>query len=214
MIDVVVISDSSLFRTGIELLLQREEGLQVAASGAAMDEVSAHLDRPSPVAALVDMASARAVETVRGIAGRFPRSRIVALGIGARGDVLDCAEAGVAGYLTREGSVKELLKTVECAVAGELICTPQIAGALLGRVGRLSARIEGLKRAKLTPREIEIAALLEEGLSNKAIARRLEIRVPTVKNHVHNILEKLGTHRRAVAAARIRRAGLVPTPRG
>src|SRR2546430_13942847 len=79
------------------------------------------------------------------------------------------------------------------------------AGALLGRIAALatdgrSDRVQAL----LTSREREIMGLIDEGLSNKEIAKRLRIEVATVKNHVHNILEKLQVHRRGEAAARVR----------
>jgi DNA-binding NarL/FixJ family response regulator len=65
----------------------------------------------------------------------------------------------------------------------------------------------------LTQRQLEIVKLIDQGLPNKAIAQRLFIEVPTVKNHVHNILERLGVHRREDAAIAVRRLseGLLPT---
>jgi two-component system, NarL family, nitrate/nitrite response regulator NarL len=63
--------------------------------------------------------------------------------------------------------------------------------------------------ARLTPRERGIAALIDEGLSNKEIAARLGIEVCTVKNHVHHILEKLEVTRRSQAAARLRHSRLI-----
>jgi DNA-binding NarL/FixJ family response regulator len=64
--------------------------------------------------------------------------------------------------------------------------------------------VHGARPAQLTPREIEIVRLIDEGLSNREIGRRLAIEVATVKNHVHHVLEKLQVHRRGEAAARLR----------
>ncbi len=84
-----------------------------------------------------------------------------------------------------------------------MLCTPRIAALLLRRVAEAAApRSSGLER--LTPRETEIVDLIEQGLSNKQIARRLSIELATVKNHVHNILEKLEVARRGEAVARVR----------
>src|SRR5881296_1366294 len=88
---------------------------------------------------------------------------------------------------------------------GVAICSPRVAACLLRRVAALAAGHGGdLPRAQLTNREREIVRLIDNGLSNKEIARALGIEVATVKNHVHNILEKLQVHRRGEAAARVR----------
>src|SRR5256886_10308318 len=79
------------------------------------------------------------------------------------------------------------------------------AGALLRRIAALATDGRSDRvQAHLTSREREIMGLIDEGLSNKEIAKRLRIEVATVKNHVHNILEKLQVHRRGEAAARVR----------
>ena len=83
------------------------------------------------------------------------------------------------------------------------MCSPKLAAVLLRRVAR-DATITGPPRRALTAREREIAALIEQGHSNKEIAERLEIGLPTVKNHVHNILTKLKATRRGQAAAMLR----------
>jgi len=87
------------------------------------------------------------------------------------------------------------------------VCSPRVAGALLRRIAALATdgRSDRVP-AHLTNREREIMGLIDEGLSNKEIAKRLRIEVATVKNHVHNILEKLQVHRRGEAAARVRAA--------
>ena len=83
-----------------------------------------------------------------------------------------------------------------------------MAASLLRRVAALAAVHGGeLPRGRLTSREREIVRLIDQGLSNKEIARDLGIEVATVKNHVHNILEKLQVHRRGEAAARVRGIG-------
>ncbi len=86
----------------------------------------------------------------------------------------------------------------------KILCSPRITASLLRRVGALAAELRGPSpNASLTAREVEVAELLDQGLSNKEIGQRLNIAVPTVKNHVHSILEKLHVHRRAEAAARL-----------
>jgi DNA-binding NarL/FixJ family response regulator len=91
---------------------------------------------------------------------------------------------------------------------GEFLCSPGTAATLLRRVAALAAeRHTADNGARLTPREQQVVRLIDEGLSNKEIARRLSIEVRTVKNHVHSILEKLQVRRRGEAAARMRAVG-------
>lgn len=98
---------------------------------------------------------------------------------------------------------------VESVPRGETLCSPGIAATLFHRVAALARElqlepIEG----RLTARELDVRRLIEEGLANKEIATALSIELPTVKNHVHRILEKLNVRHRTEAAARARRAGL------
>ncbi len=204
-IRVLVVSDIRLYRDGLAHILAAEPRLAVVGTAAdvpaALREVAAH----APDVALVDMAMPQSVEAVRGIIASRPGVKVVAL-----------AEAGVAGYVARAASVQDLVHTLEGVGRGELLCSAQAAAALWRRVGSLAATGSGARHASsaLTLREREIGALLEAGLSNKDIATRLGIEVATVKNHVHNLLEKLDVHRRGQAVARLqgRAQGRRPTP--
>ncbi|MDQ5821587.1 MAG: response regulator transcription factor, partial [Actinomycetota bacterium] len=157
---------------------------------------------------LLDVAGGDGPGVVRSLLAKAPGTMVVALGVTeADDDVLPLAEAGVAGYVTRDGTVDDLLATVESVAAGETICSPRITATLLRRVALLARDRGAAAEAKrgLTHREREIVDLIDEGLSNKEIAVRLRIELATVKNHVHNILDKLHVRRRAEAAAAVRR---------
>jgi DNA-binding NarL/FixJ family response regulator len=100
--------------------------------------------------------------------------------------------------------VKDLRRAIESAWNGEAICSPRVAADAFSRLARLSAGRPPAPLSELTPREQEVARLIEQGMSNKQIARRLVITLATVKNHVHNVLEKLRVRRRGEVGARIR----------
>jgi two-component system nitrate/nitrite response regulator NarL len=131
---------------------------------------------------------------------------LVALGVPEQEEsVIRCAEAGIAAFVTRESSLPELVRVLQSALRGETLCSPSMARALLGRLATLAAEREPKPAtAVLTVREVEILGLIDEGLSNKQIAARLVIELPTVKNHVHNILGKLDVRRRGDAAKQLR----------
>ena len=137
----------------------------------------------------------------------LPRIRFVAFAVSETDeDVLACAEAGISAYVSRDGSTEDLIKTILQSLRGELIVSPRLTALLFEHVAVLSAnRTPSIGKATLTQRENEIIPLIEMGLSNKEIARRLQLGTGTIKHHIHNILEKLHVRRRGEIAARARR---------
>lgn len=208
MFRLLIVADIRLYQEGLAHILSRETRLTVA--GTAADAASAiELARTRAIdVALVDMAMPDSIAAMRGIATHTPGVKVVALGMReSERDFVTWAEAGVAGYVPRAASIADLVVVLESVGRGEFLCSPRTAATLLRHVAALAAgRPEpggDPSLSALTPREREIATLLEGGLSNKDIARRLGIEVATVKNHVHNLLEKLQVHRRAQAVARL-----------
>jgi DNA-binding NarL/FixJ family response regulator len=116
--------------------------------------------------------------------------------------------------VSREATLAELLDGVEAAARGEALVSEPVAAALIRRVASVAGERTVANGTLLTRREREIVRLIGDGLSNKEIATSLQIELATVKNHVHNILEKLHVARRGEAAARLRethRMSLSPT---
>lgn len=115
-------------------------------------------------------------------------------------DIMAWAEAGAAGYAPAESSIDDLVSAIFAAVSGELVCSPKVAYDLFRLIGSARTSNQVSARAEFTPREHQILLLLNDGLSNKEIARSLGIAVSTVKNHVHHILEKCEASSRKHAA--------------
>jgi DNA-binding NarL/FixJ family response regulator len=204
---VVVSSDTRLYRDGLELALARLGVVDVVATtttgASCVRAATAHDAR----IVLLDVADSDSVQTVRRLRDTLPAVRVVAITAPARdADLISLAEAGVVAYVTREESLHDLTTAIERAACGEARCSPQITALLLGRLrGLAGERAHGHGRpARLTPREREILDLVAEGYSNKQVALALCIEVATVKNHVHNILEKLDVSRRAEAVQLLR----------
>lgn len=208
MTSILIVADIRLYREGLAEVLTRQPAFRLTGTAADADGAIAQLQSQHPDLVLVDMAMSASAEVVRAIHESSPETKVVAISVAdTEADVCACAEAGVTGYVARQASLNELVATLESAVRGEALCSPRIAGSLLRRLAELArGQPSGAPATPLTPREYEILRLLDEGLANKDIARRLGIEVATVKNHVHNILEKLQVHRRAEAAARMRKA--------
>jgi len=208
---VLIVGDIRLYCDGLGQLLARNGQVRVIAVATSIDETVARVDEDRPDVILVDMAMSGSLDVVRATRGVRPALPIIGLAIPeSEPEIVACAEAGVSGYMQRDGTLDDLLEAVHGALGGELRCSPRVAMALLRRVAALAPGPEDQLSGSLTRRELEVLGLIESGLSNKEIAGRLGIEPSTAKNHVHRVLEKLGVHRRTEAAARLRRAGVGP----
>jgi DNA-binding NarL/FixJ family response regulator len=174
------------------------------------------LARPDVV--LLDVGAPGGLETLRVLRQALPDLKIVAIAVSdIEQEVVACAEAGVSGFVSRDGSIQDLVGAVHCAMRNELVCSPRVAGMLFRRVAAVgSERSHGPDNGALTRREHEIVSLMTQGLSNKEIARQLRIQNATVKNHIHSILAKLHVRRRGEVTARMHGSALlsngVPSP--
>jgi two-component system, NarL family, nitrate/nitrite response regulator NarL len=196
-----IVSEVRLYREGLITSLSRQQGLLVVGAGTRSDALD-QIGRLKPDVMLLDVASRENLALPRQARRLVPELRVIAFAVAeVEADVLACAEAGFCGYDAQDGSVEDLVGAVRCAISGELVCSPRIASLLFNRLGHLST--PGTATAaggRLTPREREIAALVARGLSNKEVARQLGISGATIKNHVHNILQKLDIRRRGELA--------------
>lgn len=209
---ILVVGDIRLYREGLAALLDRDQRFTVVGSASHPDGLVETITTTQADVLLIDMAMPSALEAVRAICKISPELKVVALAMPeTEKDVCACAEAGVAGFVPRYGSFEDLIGALECLERGELHCSARAAATLLRRVTTLATeqpRTSGATR--LTPREVEVLELMDQGLSNKEIASSLGIEVATAKNHVHNILEKMQVHRRGEAVARMRRRPRAP----
>jgi len=204
---VLIVCGIRLFREGLAELLGGRESLQVVGAASDFDQALRFAHELAPEVILLDQALPKSLELSLALRDSQPHARVIALGIldGAESTIL-YVEAGVAGYVPRDGTLDDVVGAIEGAVRGELHCSPWLAGTIARRLawqataGRDATYPE---RVTLTAREAEIIPLLTQGRSNKEIAATLGIEVTTVKNHVHNVLEKLQVHRRAEIAARM-----------
>jgi two-component system nitrate/nitrite response regulator NarL len=205
MTPVFIVSEVRLYRDGLARLLRRDPRLDVVGSAGDVPgalEAIAGLEAP-PAAVLLDVPAPAGLEGLRQIEATLPSAKVIVLNVSDADEpaVIAWAEAGVGGLLARDVDVDDVAQAVSTTAGGGTVCSPRLAALLLRRLAKSS---EEPATSPLTSREREIAALLEQGMSNKEIAARLEIELPTVKNHVHSILTKLKASRRGQAAAMLR----------
>jgi DNA-binding NarL/FixJ family response regulator len=211
-IRVFVASDVSVYRDGISRLIATEEALELDGAATTFESPARLRNGARPDVVLVDMGRRIDRVATREIAAAAGDARVVALvAPNLEEDLLGWAGAGVSGLLSWDASPHHVVDTLTRAAHGQTPCSPDVAEGLLRCAGERRGGRPGLKRS-LTEREAQIAELVADGLSNKAIASRLSIQLATVKNHVHSVLEKLEVSSRGEAAAKLRLLGIAGRP--
>jgi two-component system, NarL family, nitrate/nitrite response regulator NarL len=211
---VLIVSDVRVVQEGLRSILEERNEVDVVSTvdiAHAADQTA----QLHPDVILFDAARPDSVESLKQLAASVSHNKIVAFGVRETDEeILALAAAGTAGYICNAAAASDVVKVLEQAMCDELHCSPRAAASLYRRVATLSqagnepVSVVGasnpVSTAALSRRELQIAQLIECGLTNKQIGRELGIEPATVKNHVHNLCEKLEVHRRGEAAARVR----------
>jgi DNA-binding NarL/FixJ family response regulator len=201
-IRMIIVSPVRLYREALASALAAKTGIgEVATCEQSVDALRL-ARRVVPHVLLLDTYLTGSSTVARLFTRELPQIKIVALALPETVQrVVAYVEAGVVGYLPREGSIEDLIAVVQHVEQGQTLCSPVIAAGLMHRVADLACD-NGSRRAqsRLTARELEVADHIARGMSNRAIAASLGIELCTVKNHVHNILDKLGATQRSDVA--------------
>lgn len=165
------------------------------------EQLSAVFHQCDPDIVLVNMASRDAETLLRHVIALCSPTKLVVYGLAEDDEatILACAEVGAAGYHLRSESLQDLSDCIEKVLRGKPACSARVAEVLLRRVSEVARRTISKTESLLTSREEEVLKMLAMGLSNREIAARLFIAVHTVKNHVHNVLTKIGARSRTEA---------------
>jgi two-component system nitrate/nitrite response regulator NarL len=204
---VLLIDDHALVRKGIEELLQ-SRGIQVVAAVSSGEEgVRRARELVADIILLdIKMPGMSGIETLKSLRASGVRTPVVMLTMSREDADLSAAlRGGAQGYLLKDIEPEELVPALEAALRGDNVVAPEMVGTLARLVQSTAGPEPEARRAtapfsELTPRELEILEHVADGLSNKMIARALEISDGTVKLHVKGILRKLGMHSRVEAA--------------
>ena len=207
-IRVMLVDDHTMVRRGLATFLKIFDDMQLAGeadSGEAAIQLCAQV---LPDVILMDMVlpGMDGAASTRVIRQRFPQVQVIALTSFKEGDLVKNAlEAGAIGYLLKDVSADELAAAIRAAHAGRATLSPEAAQALVETANQPPA--PGLD---LTERELEVLALMVEGLNNTQIAGRLSVSPSTIKSHVSNILSKLGVASRTEAVTLALRNHIIP----
>jgi two-component system, NarL family, nitrate/nitrite response regulator NarL len=193
---------------GLAEILERDSTVSVVALCNDLSEAVASSSSLQADIILLDGRIPDGAAAVRRALAISPGLRIVVSGVReTEDDIVAWAEAGVIGYIPRTAALADFVRLIVEIHSGEQLCSRRVAAGLLRRIA-VSARRNGESSAfrapMLTKREWQAAELIRSGLSDKEIARRLNISVATTKSHVHNLLSKLNVQRRTQVADYLR----------
>ena len=213
-IHLKIIHRNRLFRECLVSVLSDVERFRVTEADHNADDCLTSLALEQPDIVLIDLSlpERQAVQLTTHIREHLDQVKIIVLGHAKSEEenLLDCIAAGAHGCVLEESSLQELETAVKDVTSGKTFCSPEIVQSMfskLAQTARQSHWRERVERVDLTPRELEVVQLIAKRLSNKHIAKELSLSLYTVKNHVHNIIEKLQVEDRfeAVEQARQRR---------
>jgi len=213
-IRTAIVDDHPLFRDGVAKLLARTPGIEIVADGSTAVDAVNIAQRFVPDVMLLDLKLPDdGVAAASTIAREHPAVRIVILTASdCDSDVATMLQLGVHGYLLKGCTGHEIVRAVQRVYAGEFYVTPSLAARLLTQMSAPAPKADDSE--ELSSREEIILAQVSKGLTNKEIARGLNLREKTVKHYMTNIMQKLGVRNRLEAVLmgqkRQRTSGSVP----
>lgn len=213
---VLLVDDQALFREALGTLLATRDDIDVVGEAGNGDEALDRAAALTPDVVLMDlrMPVLDGVAATRRLKLAHPGVRVIALTtFDDDEDVFAALRAGAVGYLLKDVSSARLVEAVLAAARGESVLQPSVAAKVVARFAQLSdtpaePRPQPLV-VPLSERELEVLRLLADGRSNREIAAAVFLAEGTVKNHVTNVLGKLGARDRTQAALRARDLGLL-----
>lgn len=204
-IRLLVIEDNRLLREGISAMLSKTPGFNVVAAlesgGNLLQNMGTH--KPDVVLLEPGPGNQDGVQVVRSVMSEFPAAKVIIMDlVSTQADVFGFVRAGASGFLVKDATREDFLKTIRAVVGGTTVLPSILTGPLFAQIIRDSMNGTSVKSSRLsdsiiiTRREREVILLIAEGLSNRQIAERLNLSIATVKSHVRSILEKLTLHTR------------------
>ena len=201
-IRIMIVDDHPLLRQGIATLIEPEEDMELIAEASDGEEAIGQfrLHRPDVTLMDIQMPNVNGVEAISRIRSEFPDAKILVLStFGGDVQVLHAIKAGARGYLLKGNVRTELLEAIRAVHAGRKRIPPEVAAELADHAAD----------DQLSSREIDVLRLIGEGNANKQIADKLSIGETTVKNHISNILSKLGANDRTHAVTIALQRGII-----
>jgi two-component system nitrate/nitrite response regulator NarL len=206
-IRILLVNQIRLLGNVLAAVLEDEPDMEVIGCATSVSQALDLAPKSDVILVNTGMSNGMALEFFQAVSKVELPTKVLALGLAeSKEQILQYVEAGAAGYVLKDDSVEDLLRRIRGTYRGQVRVSPKIAAALMSRVTEYAQLLNQVEAGignvdDLTPREQEILDLIGQGLTNQQIAEELVIEVGTVKNHVHNLLQKLDASSRHEAAA-------------
>lgn len=206
-IRVAVIDDHPLFREGVSRSLSEIDGFQIVAEGSTKDDAIRVAETLHPDVLLMDISMpGGGLNAILPILTTVPSQKIVMLTVSESSDDVTAAlNCGAKGYVLKGVGSRALAEIIRSVAAGESYVAPALSARLLSSRSSPAPKTPSALEA-LTARELQVLQLVASGLSNKHVARQLDLHEKTVKHHMTQIMAKLGVANRTEAAIALRDA--------
>jgi len=207
-IRILIIEDNRLLRDGIAEMLKKQEDINVVAAlgnGENLLMIMRNLKLADVVLLDLGLRSKNSLEIARDVKRDFADTKVIVMDlIPAQADVFQFVQAGVSGFILKDATVNEFMKTIRLVSQGAQVLPPHLTGSLFSQIVENALNVSEpsklMESIRMTKRERQVIELIAVGLTNKEIAQKIHLSPFTVKSHVHNILEKLTLHTRVQIA--------------
>lgn len=203
----MLIEDNRLLREGLTAMLKQQHDIGVVETVGDGENILTIMRKHKPELMLLDLGlrNRSSINLVKLVKKNYPATKIIMMDlIPTQSDVFEFVQAGVSGFLLKDATVNDFLKTIRSVAKGVQVLPPNMTGSLFSQIvehavneSKPSALIDSVR---MTKRERQVIELISEGHTNKEIAQKLHLSTYTVKSHVHNILEKLALSTRVQIA--------------
>ena len=204
---LMLVEDNRLLREGLTVMLKKQQDMHVVETAGDGENIMSIIHRRKPEVVLLDLGlrSRNSLNLVKLIKKKSSATKVIMMDlIPLQVDVFEFVQAGVSGFILKDATVNDFLKTIRSVAKGRQILPSNLTGSLFSQIVE-QAIIESkpsilIDSVRLTKRERQVIELISDGYTNKEIAQQLHLSTYTVKSHVHNILEKLALNTRVQIA--------------
>ena len=206
-ISILIIEDNRLLREGLNAMIGKQQDLKVAAAFGDCTKALHRIQELKPNLVLLDLGlrNKNSLQLVKLLKKNYPGTKVIVMDlVPSQEDVLEFVQAGVSGFLLKDATINDFLKTIRLVAGGAKILPPHLTESLFSQIVDKaiteSSPSKIIESVRMTKRERQVIDLVADGLTNKEIAQKLHLSTYTVKSHIHNILEKLALHTRVQIA--------------
>jgi two-component system response regulator DegU len=208
-IRLLLIEDNRLLREGITALIKKHDDIRVLAVLGTNEYILQRIRNFKPNVLLLDLGlrNQNSLHLVKTAKINSPATKVIVMDlIPTQEDVLEFVREGVSGFILKDATISDFLRTIRSVANGAKVLPSLLTGSLFSQIvehavnGARGPSSKLMESVRMTKRERQVINLISDGMTNKEIAQKLHLSPYTVKSHVHNILEKLALHTRVQIA--------------